>query len=64
MGIYSYDGPVYHFEKIYSNKWKSYTTANSKEKALSNLKYQAKKQLGFERFAKLDLDKKCLKEEE
>lgn len=42
---YIYDGPIMSFDKCMVDKWKGETSAPSKQKARSNLTYQAKKQL-------------------
>ena len=41
---YIYDGPVLYFDKCIALKWKGSTTASSKQKAISNLSYQFKKE--------------------
>lgn len=43
MEHYIYDGPIMHFDTCLSSKWHAETKAPSKQKALSNLTYQAKK---------------------
>lgn len=40
---YEYKGPVLSFGKLLIDNWSAKTSAVSKEKAESNLKYQAKK---------------------
>ena len=40
---YIYTGPVFLFDDCINRYWKAETIAVSKEKALSNLKYQYKK---------------------
>ena len=44
MGLYTYNGPVLYYEKVIANNWKGETTADSKAKAINNLKYQFKNQ--------------------
>lgn len=46
MTLYSYDGPVFEFEKLIANHWKGQTYATSEAKARSNLAYQFKKNNG------------------
>lgn len=42
MHVYSYDGPVYEFDRLIMDRWSSTTRAPSEEKARSNLTYQFK----------------------
>ena len=44
MTLYSYDGPVYNFQTMLTDRWHGETRAVSKQKAMSNLAYQYKKQ--------------------
>ena len=44
MKLYSYDGPVYSFQTMLTDRWHGETRAVSKQKAKSNLAYQYKKQ--------------------
>jgi len=44
---YIYDGPIMSFGKCVAYKWNGETSASSKQKALSNLTFQAKKQLNL-----------------
>ena len=46
MKLYSYDGPVFEFERIIANHWKASTYAETEAKARTNLAYQYKKQHG------------------
>lgn len=43
MEKYVYNGPIMKFDTCIANKWHGETLAPSKEKALNNLTYQAKK---------------------
>lgn len=43
MPRYLYEGPVMEFEKMLVDNWKGETLAPSKGRAISNLKYQFKK---------------------
>ena len=43
MHVYSYDGPVYEFDRLIMDRWSSTTYAPSEAKARSNLTYQFKK---------------------
>ena len=43
MQKYVYEGPVLEFERLLVDKWKAETIAPSRAKAISNLKYQFKK---------------------
>lgn len=44
MNVYIYDGPVYSFQTMLTDRWHGETRAVSKRKARSNLAYQYKKQ--------------------
>ena len=44
MNVYIYDGPVYSFQTMLTDRWYAETRAVSKQKAKSNLAYQYKKQ--------------------
>lgn len=46
MKLYSYDGPVFEFERIVANHWRASTLAESESKARCNLAYQYKMQHG------------------
>lgn len=46
MKIYSYDGPVYEFERLIANNWKATTKAVSEKQARNNIAYQFKSQYG------------------
>ena len=63
MVHYSYEGPVYVFDRLYSPKWRTSTDAVSKAKAVSNIKYQAKIQMGLVQCARVAIDEKLVKEE-
>lgn len=60
--LFKYKGPVYRFEHLLTNKWEAATLAVSPEKALCNLKFQAKRKFNYSVGVKLTLDKNCLKE--
>ena len=42
MGLYTYSGPVLYYDKVLTNNWTAETYADSKARAISNLKYQFK----------------------
>ena len=44
MKVYSYDGPVYEFDRLLTTHWKATTRASSEKKARCNLAYQFKQQ--------------------
>lgn len=44
---YIYDGPIKSFDRCVVDRWRGETSASSKQKARSNLTYQAKKQLNL-----------------
>ena len=46
MALYSYDGPVFEFDKIVANYWKGQTYAVSEAKARNNLAFQCKRETG------------------
>lgn len=43
MDKYIYDGPVLEFDRLLADHWRAETIAVSKSKAMSNFKYQFKK---------------------
>lgn len=43
MDKYIYDGPVLEFDRLLTDHWRAETMAVSKSKAMSNFKYQYKK---------------------
>lgn len=55
MNLYLYYGPVMKFNTCIRRKWQGATYAVSKEKALSNLKYQFKKENAMSVRTKIDL---------
>ena len=46
MTLYSYDGPVFVFEKLVADHWKGRTYAVSEAKARCNLAYQFARDIG------------------
>jgi len=60
---YSYIGPVYRFENIYTVlKEPVYTTAQNRKQAATMLKGKLKQEFGFDYKAKLDIDEENIKE--
>ena len=53
---YIYRGPVKHFENIIETDGYYETTADSYAKAISNIKFQAKRNNGFKQSAKITID--------
>lgn len=45
--LYSYNGPIYIFDKMIAPDWSSQTYAVSEGRAKSNFEYQAKQNLGL-----------------
>lgn len=59
---FSYKGPVYRFEKVYTVLDKPiYTTAQNEKQAATVLKGKLKKEFGFDYNAKLDIDEDKIK---
>lgn len=52
---YSYSGPVCEFGRIIANNWTAETSAPSREKALSNLAFQFKRDYDKIKTAKITL---------
>ena len=46
MTLYSYDGPVFEFERLIDNHWEGQTYAVSEAKARTNLAFQFKRDTG------------------
>lgn len=57
---YFYSGPLYRFERIYVAKWEAHTEAVSDKQAINNFNSKAKKEYGFEQWAKLNIDPRYL----
>lgn len=55
MHQYSYEGPVYEFERCIAERWSGSTYAVSEEKARCNLAYQFKKQYNYSPRTKISL---------
>ena len=53
--LFVYKGPVFKFDKEVIRNWTAITEAPSKEKALNNLTFRAKKVLNLAPHAKLKL---------
>ena len=47
MNRYIYKGPVFVYGKCVADRWQAETLAATKDKAVSNLKFQAKRTLGL-----------------
>lgn len=60
MNTYNYKGPVWIFNQLVTNNFTATTRAVSKQKALSNLRYQFKAQNGYLPSARVTLDAKYL----
>lgn len=60
MKQYTYSGPVWIFNNLVANKFQATTVAPSREKALSNLKYQFKMLNNYVASARVTLDPKYL----
>lgn len=55
MKLYSYNGPVYEFNRLVCDKWKGKTQANTEQKAKANLMYRYKKEVGYLPTAKIKM---------
>lgn len=55
MRRYIYEGPVYEFDKLISEKWRGETVAKSEKQAKVNLAYQYKKKTGRKPTSKISL---------
>ena len=62
MNLYSYNGPVYEFDRIVANHWEASTRAVSEKKARTNLAYQYKCQNGKAPRSKLSIPGKLIME--
>lgn len=59
---FCYVGGVYYFRKTISSMERVITEAPSKEKAISNIKFQLKNRFKLEPWAKLDIDNSKVKQ--
>lgn len=55
MTRYHYKGPVIEFDRCIASDWESETLALSRKKAISNLKYQFKKEFNRVTTSKIEL---------
>lgn len=55
MERYVYDGPIMIFGRCVDDRWHGETVAATKQKAVSNLKYQCRKLIGLVGNSKIDL---------
>ena len=62
MTLYSYNGPVFEFDRIVDNRWQGQTYAVSEAKARSNLIYQYKRNTGRVPQSKITLPGKIVAE--
>lgn len=53
---YVYRGPVKHFDNIIESTSYYETTANTRAKAISNLKFKIKQAHGYSKYAKITID--------
>lgn len=53
--LFKFTGSIFRFETLATNKFEAHTRAVSKEQAVNNFKSQAKKQLGYNNSARVDL---------
>ena len=58
--IYRYEGPVFSFGRVISDKWKYGTRAVSEKEAIAHLTFNYKMKNKLTKEAKIELDKKCL----
>lgn len=59
---FCYEGGVYYFRKTISPMERVIIEAPSKEKAISNIKFQLKNRFKLEPWAKLDIDNSKVKQ--
>ncbi len=57
---YQFKGAIYLFDRVVYNNWTGETIAVSEKKALSNLAFRAKKQMGYLPSARLTLNGKLV----
>jgi hypothetical protein len=62
MALYSYDGPVFEFDRIVANRWQAQTYAVSEAKARTNLAFQFKRSTGRAPRSKITLPGKLVYE--
>lgn len=62
MTKYEYKGQVVQFGRVVKEYWIAQTVAPSKQKAISNLIYQFKKQNNLIQGSKIELDAKKIRE--
>ena len=47
MRRFKYSGPVLRYERIVTEKWEGTTMADTPQKAINNLKFRARRDLGL-----------------
>lgn len=62
MNLYSYNGPVFEFDKLVAYRWEAQTCAPTEAKARSNMAYQYKKLTGKVPRTKITLPGKIILE--
>lgn len=62
MTLYSYEGPVFEFERLIANRWCGQTYAVSESRARTNLAYQFKRETGRVPRTKITLPGKIIQE--
>lgn len=62
MTLYSYNGPVFEFDRIVDNRWRGQTVAATEARARSNLAYQYKRETGRAPRSKITLPGKLIVE--
>lgn len=60
---YEYSGPIMFYNNIVEDNWYAITYAETKRKAISNLKYQANRHLGKTQASKISLPGNIIMEE-
>ncbi len=61
MYKFSYDGPVYYFGREVCASYKAVTVAPTESKAVSNISYRYKKQIGSTARAQFGIDRSRVK---
>ena len=61
--VYTYKGPVKHYDQVIANNWDAETTAASEKQARNNLMFQFRKKYGYTTSFQITLTGKINKED-
>lgn len=60
MAVYRYSGPVWKYDRLVADIWEGVTTAPTKRRAISNLKYRFRQEAEYSKEVPIVLDDDCI----